>query len=836
MTIRRVYSSDPGQAELLSVGGVVIIDRAPPGTFLGAGTGMVMVVGEFEKGPLNTPTEIVTPGGLDSTFGDLGWTITGQQHAGPVAQQSGGNEPWNGNGWIACQNKTFSRLSIMRVDNSSGTVSMERLATCTGGVGPFQGEDGDTITFELNGGPTTATGTLSCEPASIAGTGATFPLVSPIGGKFILISWDEQDPIPVFFTDTDLSETDIINRVNQRVAADLFSDDGGQLLFSSVIEGYLGRVQIHGGNCLTDLGLPDAIVPDVWTIKVNADVANPTTLRVTKVVTGLTTTFDTVPLAGPVGSVTLKRDALLERLQDLGVPGHTFSAQSTDEILVEGDPNELLVPTTGITALAGGADLTISDTTPGVALEVFGLGNVGDSQNISTEEAAAIIDAAANISGSIDAQGQVRAHNELTPTTGTMQAISGALATAFGFDTSVIADAANAADVLIAAGTRFQDETATATVWVAIEDVQTGTGGGPWSIKVRPFFDTDTAIESAAGDVTQILDVLADGFTAANADLLKRLTASQLDARYINSIQQTNVDAPPASEVNTIVSARMTTAIRRELVFNCLAATAGGLSGRRTITRPKIGATIQQAIAANEELRHERKQFAFPAFTTAINVIREVTAAGGIGFSDDGVINAGADIFLAAYRSVLRSEQSAAEVPTTTNYGPLNVIGLERAYDPSTPGSTKLDTNTYKLFKARGIIAARIDRTQGAGWVDDVTSTLEVGRTAANRRAFADFINDSLLTVATPYRAKIGTPSLFTGLDSAARGFLRALMSPDQPEATRLKGFNINNVTDPNVPQLIRMRTEVQMWATADVIVFETQVGPTVFASQEVIA
>ena len=57
--IRR-YTSEPTEAELLSIEGVVILDRDPPAAVNGAGTGTVLCIGEFEDGPFNTPTQIAS--------------------------------------------------------------------------------------------------------------------------------------------------------------------------------------------------------------------------------------------------------------------------------------------------------------------------------------------------------------------------------------------------------------------------------------------------------------------------------------------------------------------------------------------------------------------------------------------------------------------------------------------------------------------------------------------------------------------------------------------------------------------------------------------------------
>ena len=834
MTIKRLFTSDPGLAELTSVSAIVVIDNAPPITPLGAGTGTLCCVGEFERGPIKTPTEILTPADLERVFGGLGWPIAGNTHAGPVAQQSGGNEPWNGSGFIALANKSYNRLVVQRVDTSCGTIDLERLACLTFGAGPFQANNGDQIVLELDGGPTTTSATVDAFAAVIDAVGGVFPLVSP-GGKSLIWAWDDQDPITVTLADTDVLLADVIARINGRLAVTLASNNGGQLRASSIRLGSRGRVQLVGGttSLLTDLGLPTAVVADVWTLTVTADTAINTELRIQDYVDGLLTDFVTAPvIAGPVGSILLKRNAILAQLQSLAVPGFTFASSGGAAITATGDPNQILET---FTALQGGAEVTIVNLPIGVALEVFGTGNVGDSQNISVAEAVNLLDQAANVDAHVDAEGFGTVCNTLSPGTGQLEAISGALLVAFGFTAGLVADAANAADVTIPAGTRFQDATATATIWVATEDVATGTGGGPFAISVRPFFDTDTALASAAGDVSIILDTLPDGFAGSNADVLTRLSASQLDARYIAAIQETNVEAPPASEINVIVSARTSTAILRELVINCRESTAGGLAGRKCIGRPRIGSSLQDAFDFNDAtFRDERKQMTFPGVQTAINAIREVGAAGGLGFSDDGIVEVGFDFFLAAYRTKgLRPEQSAIEDPANTNYGSFNIVGLERLYDPGTPSSVKLNVNAYKLFKARGIAAPKPDRTQGVVLINDVTSAdVDSGRTAANRRWFADFINDSLFGVGKPFRGRLITPALKREHLMMLTRFLELLKATDGTTISRLSAYQIQDISNPAVPEILDTAIAVRMYGTADVIVYRTTVGPTVEVSE----
>ena len=50
----------------------------------------MVLVGEFERGPLNTPTEVFGPSDFSTQFGGLGHLLSTNPYAGPVAVRSGG--------------------------------------------------------------------------------------------------------------------------------------------------------------------------------------------------------------------------------------------------------------------------------------------------------------------------------------------------------------------------------------------------------------------------------------------------------------------------------------------------------------------------------------------------------------------------------------------------------------------------------------------------------------------------------------------------------------------------------------------------------------------------
>jgi hypothetical protein len=83
--IRR-FTEDPGLDVLLDIESVNIIDLEPPEAFAGVGTGTAILVGEFENGPFNTPTEVFGPSDLVSTFGEFGYAYDGVKGNNPCAR------------------------------------------------------------------------------------------------------------------------------------------------------------------------------------------------------------------------------------------------------------------------------------------------------------------------------------------------------------------------------------------------------------------------------------------------------------------------------------------------------------------------------------------------------------------------------------------------------------------------------------------------------------------------------------------------------------------------------------------------------------------------------
>lgn len=982
---RRVFRAFPGFDVLTNIESVNILDIAPPGQVLGSGTGVVCLVGEFERGKLNTPMDILGTNDLLSKVGGLGLQIATNPHAGPVAVKSGGDELWNGNGFIWLSRKVLAGLVICRVDNSAGSVQFSRLASLTGGDGPFVGVvNGDTVDLTRDG-VTVVIATWSATPGVIDGDGfpgdasiawqvddtpsgtafvdvttafndATsanlepFPTTEAVGDYFavgrasstfdritfdyaggtagvggvvvweywngsawtalagvsdatagfttaiadgLVVSWtvpvdwarntisgvtayyvrarittvyttnpvldqgfvqgnnvtgfvggetleirDGTDAVRVVvFTAADQTREAVRDRINATLASNVASVVGTQLRLSSTIQGALGIIEVVGGTARGTLGFHSTTQQQVMTLLVQT--AGTTALwsaSFQQVVNGVLTTYTATFTSDAAPTVTEIRDGLLADFADQGVPFVTFASVSTDQLTVTFDANR--TGSSPSVTPGGGGTATFTTTTPAIVTIGRGTGNVPNIASIEGSDAAAVFDALAGIGAELDGDGFLRVTNNGTPATGTLQVTGGTVVTNFGFNTTDIADAGEGEDVTIPAGTRVQDASATGTIWVTLEDVETGEGGGPFDVKVRPFSDDDTALASTAGNVTLVLDTLPDGFSVTNSATITRLSASQLDARYQTALDATLGQSTAARKANIICAARASASIGRAVKLNAIRATSQGLAARKAIVRPLLGTTRDAAQASTGTGvgnigRDERAVYAFPGFKTQIPEIAAVGAAnGGTGFTDDGVIQVGSDSFYAQVRSILPPEEDAGQQLSDTNVVALNVLALEDAYDPD-EGGVDLQIEDYIAFKAAGICAPRISRTAGAHFMSDVTSVdpnSEPAKVPANRRYFADFIMDTLGDIGLKFVKKLNTPNRNRALLQEIRGFLKILKSENQPETSRLFGFEAFDDTsdDQRAAEIVFIVVKVKMHPTMKFITYRAEVGPTV--------
>lgn len=259
----RRFTALPTLATLLAIEGTNIIDIAPPDPITGAGSGAILLVGEFEDGAFATDAaakgavEVLGSEDFRTKFGSLGYTYSGVVASNPCARKHL-TECWNGNGYIKAFKMRAQRLLIARVDSSVGSVSFDVLASIVGGTGPFVLAAGQTLSITTNTG-TGATAALTATAAVAAGASQAF--ASIISGDTFGISIDGGPVVVVTFGASDISQATVIARVNatlgftSAVAATtevnfqgLQLGTGGRVVLSETTTGVLAKLGHTAGT------------------------------------------------------------------------------------------------------------------------------------------------------------------------------------------------------------------------------------------------------------------------------------------------------------------------------------------------------------------------------------------------------------------------------------------------------------------------------------------------------------------------------------------------------------------------------------------------------------
>jgi hypothetical protein len=832
---KRVYTSFPGFQVLGEIESVNTIDIEPPSSPLGAGSGVVCVVGEFERGPLNAPVRVSGSTDLATKFGGFGFEVNGARYRYPVAARSAGSDEdnaWNGNGFIALRNKRFAGLIVVRVDNSAGEVRLRRLASIETGPANFVIINGQTVSLSVDGAaPVTAT--FNALRGEILGASGTFP-TGFTGGETLEVRVDGDPTRVVAFTAADQTIGQVVTRINSVLAADVAYDNAGELGLRSVVAGWSGRIEVVGGTALATLGLPASPVAQVSTATVVSNTGGGLfSITYERVVNGVTLTYVASYTAAGGDTVTVVRDALLASANALGIPGVTFAPVSTDQLAATGAPN--VVFTAVVTSQPAPGDLTMA-TVPAVLTIALGSGNVRRADNVTAAEVASLLDALGGIGTRVTDAGTVRIVAETTPLTGSLEVTGGTALAALGLVAGQAATANAGPSFVIPAGTLLAGD----ELWVTLEDVVGDpVKAAPVTVKVRPARDDDSVPSAAPGNISQILSDIGDAFEATNLSAVARLGSAAMDVRYIQAIESTLDVSGVAHDINIIFAARASENIAKALRTNALEATATGHRARKAIVAPPLNTTVADAesndlgvMGVGNVGREQRVFYAFPGLQTFIPEIAETGVSGGMGFTEDGVIPVRSDAFYASVASILPPEENRGQQLSDTNYGSLQAVALEPAYTKES-GGVGLTIDDYKRFKAAGIVAPRVDRVAGIVFQSDITSVNPSTQPAladAKRRFMGDFVIDSTSDIAVGYAKKLNTPARRRALVATLNRFLDGLASPNLPEASRVEDFLIQDETTPEQrgQGFMVIRVAVRLYGSMDSIVFLTTVGTTV--------
>ena len=259
----RRFTYVPTLEVIREIEGLVIVDLAPPAPATGAGSGTILLVGEFEDGYFATDpeaqgaVEVFGSNDYAHKFGTFGYTYAGVKANHPSARKTLG-EFWNGNGFLKSWKLRGSRLLISRVDTSVGEVAFSPLATIKGTPGPWPLAAGMVLSATTNTG-TGTTAALAAVAATVTGSSSEFAALN--AGDSFGLSVDGGPVVPVLFSGADTTQAAVIARINATMGATIASasttelrltglqnGSGGRLVISEITTGVLASLGLTAGT------------------------------------------------------------------------------------------------------------------------------------------------------------------------------------------------------------------------------------------------------------------------------------------------------------------------------------------------------------------------------------------------------------------------------------------------------------------------------------------------------------------------------------------------------------------------------------------------------------
>jgi len=844
----RRFLFDPGNNVLLNIESVNILDLTPPGSIAGIGTGTVLIVGEFENGPFNTPTEVNGASDLSQNWGLLGYTYGGVQGFNPCAASRYADntlaaENWNGNAFVQLNGKQFAQLVVCRVNTSVGAVTLTSRAFITGNAAfRYFLAPGDVLGLDVGAGPQTATFTATA--ATVTSVSATYAMSA---GQTVTLGYDGAPNFTVTFLASDTTQAAVIARINQYAGFTFAATATGQFSLTGIQQGNQGQVRVvssSSGGVLTALGLT------VGTTFGTGNVANIQAVTEAEIQTVVQAAVsNTAVEIDPNGALRISKTTALA--QDyVYVTSATTSNVQTSMGFVPGQQGSNL----GV-----GFVLTSTETYP---LTNTGTITLAVDDNFGAQGVNGGVPFVVTITASMALAALVSAINTAAGTTVAFADSTGGFSlvgkTPGGRINVVGASAANVLSQmglavgiyngsglpigLIPAGTIVQDASA-AHVFVTMQDVSFSTTGvtvgglvaptmGPWSVPIRHALDNTLGLGATAGAIVVLPNpVLSYSLSVINPQVITAaLSDSQIDAQYINALNSTLDINTVAKTVNILYSARQSNTVRKGVKANALNASSNGCYGRVAVIRTPLGTNKNVAMSSTAEpgvgaYRDQRVIYCWPQGNTFVPIIGQRGTAGGLGYTYNGNVDVGADGFMASILSQLPPEENPGqETPFTTALNSLE----------SSPNAAGLQITDYINLKAAGIAALRMDSGTAIfqSGVTSVDPNVYPSLVRISRRRMADFIQDSLAQLASGFGKKLSTNARRAGLTSEIRAFMEQLLNKGNPNGQRIAGYTVDGVTG-NTPDtlslgIFRIIVNVQTLPSLDSIVLQTTIGEQV--------
>lgn len=249
----RRFSTEPDEATLLEIEGVVVVDGAPVSQIRGTGTGTVLVACETEDGPFCAEEGAVEVLGsmAASGLGGFGFTYAGVASQYPCCRARSADsavtpEAWNGSGFVQLKGCKFKRLFIARVDTSVGSVAFSRLGSLAGNTSPsWNLEPAQTLVLSVDGAGN-VTVTYDAAVGTILSADGSYPW-APAGGETIVFKIDGTQYTATFQA-SDTTHVAVVARLNDAAGSTRFVASALKTRINGIIRGTAGSVQIVSGS------------------------------------------------------------------------------------------------------------------------------------------------------------------------------------------------------------------------------------------------------------------------------------------------------------------------------------------------------------------------------------------------------------------------------------------------------------------------------------------------------------------------------------------------------------------------------------------------------------
>ncbi len=460
----------------------------------------------------------------------------------------------------------------------------------------------------------------------------------------------------------------------------------------------------------------------------------------------------------------------------------------------------------------------------GSPVAAVGTGNVANLASVTAAELAAIINGTAAF-GATTGSARVNTLQQVCVSADVSVLASGAQITIPGWSTTLVVVSGHTGGA-VPAGTRVTDGASTFLLMQTI-DFASGAVAGI-VVKVRHALDDGLGVGAGAGTMVTVTDQpdFTDVSVTNTLLITAALTGPQKDSRYTLALAATlAMNRNPSKNATQLLVARRTESVVRDSRQNVLDSELRGLRGRLYIASAPLGFSPDQALADVVQFRTDRLAYTYPGWLVRITEIATRGSAGGLGFTDDGIITVRGDGPLSTLCAVLNPEENPGQATD----------GLIDQFFELEDIGRSLEIDDYIAFKAAGICAPIVDEDTGPEYQSGVTSSLVSGRETLARRKMADFIQDSMASLAKPFQKKLNRRSNRDAVTVRFDSFLSGLRSLTAPELQRIENFRIDDEQGNTLDRLAlgigTWLTTVRTLSSLDAIVIRTEVGPNAIIS-----